>query len=322
MKTLYTSLLVILIGAAATAQSYIPFPEHDSAFWVYPHGCNTAYKYDEVKFLRGDTMMNGILYKKVLEKTYEVQYIPFSSPIVSVTGESLIGYFRQDVAARTGFFRRLQDSTDRQIFDFSKQVGDTVRFVTYKPADSGTYEMVRVVQSIDSIAFGTGFRRRFTYLNQNVDFGFHYSQTQTSIAYEGIGDDFGLHYNTQNAFNARMQTCLFYGFRLFCESSQSLNLGFNGVFNCDSLSRVAGLKDEKIENKISFYPNFVSPNQTVRVINADGPLNLRVLLPDGRLVDELVVIEEWNAPKKAGIYLLQFSDRSGKVFKTEKLVVQ
>lgn len=121
----------------------------------------------------GDTMINGILYHKLITPFVQHQYIPphFNGPQI-LTGYK--GALRQDTTARKVYYVARYDSLETLLYDFSLNVGDTILDQTFCAV---------TVYSIDSVLIGSDYRKRW-----NI-----YGSIQGPLEFiEGIGSSFGL----------------------------------------------------------------------------------------------------------------------------------
>jgi len=92
----------------------------------------------------GDTLINNLTYHKLTT--------PFAKPYVG--GSGYRGAIRQDIVAKKVFFIPLREISEKVLYDFTLQVGDTVKVKPYySPRDT--------VQSIDSVLVGNTFRKRW-----------------------------------------------------------------------------------------------------------------------------------------------------------------
>jgi hypothetical protein len=84
-----------------------------------------------VKF-DGDILIDSVSYKKVWQTNHELQFY-----------YQLTGFIRQDLNGKV-FYRTLQDTTLRLLYDFNAEVGDTLHTWGY-------VQMELVVETVDSV---------------------------------------------------------------------------------------------------------------------------------------------------------------------------
>ena len=170
-------LLATLSSLFANGQTsvYHPFPDSNAVwnfhFQWYCFANGTADEYYSITF-SGDTIIGSQTYHKL--STPFVQ--SYSTGTCGGYPTGFRGAIREDTAARKIFFVPPSESTEQLLYDFTMQVGDTVRGFTASfawPAD--------IVQSIDSILVGTTYRKRW---NINNCYNIHFI--------EGIGSTYGL----------------------------------------------------------------------------------------------------------------------------------
>jgi hypothetical protein len=166
---------IMSLFANGQTSVYHPFPDSNAVwnfhFQWYCFANGTADEFYSITF-SGDTIISSQTYHKL--RTPFVQ--SFSTGTCSGSQIGYIGAIRQDTAARKVFFVPPSDTTEQLLYDFTLQVGDTVRGFTASFAWPG-----EIVQSIDSILVGTTYRKRWII---NNCYNFHFI--------EGIGSTYGL----------------------------------------------------------------------------------------------------------------------------------
>jgi hypothetical protein len=163
----------------------------DGARWVYytwqnsEPGQETVFWIDEQNIIHGDTIIDSLLYLKLYTTTHHTLHILGAFPphqeyyhTYDSTGPTFIRY---DTLLRKVFYLPDVDSTERLIYDFNLQVGDTL------PMRS-TEDLFVTIDSIDTISvFGIQVRRFFPGSHWYWDPWFNY-------ILEGIGGSNGLFY--------------------------------------------------------------------------------------------------------------------------------
>jgi len=125
----------------------------------------------------GDTIIDGLLYKKINETTGG-----YSGGCSCFPPEDLgPGYLRDDTAARMVYWRQPGMASDTLLYDFTMELGDTLHGLYGNTGLCST--AVLTVQSIDSILMGGSYRRRINFSPDPC--------TPTSII-EGMGSTTGL----------------------------------------------------------------------------------------------------------------------------------
>lgn len=161
--TKYLLLVGVLFTILSKLQSttYHPFPEQN-AIWNFRWTLvGTEYDFDE-KFslsLSGDTIIGNQTYHK----------------LVTPYGGDISGAIRQDITAKKVYFIAPSETTEHLLYDFTMQVGDTVK--GYTQGKFG-YD---IVVSIDSVLVGNSYRKRWL-VNSGYNIYF----------IEGIGSTYGL----------------------------------------------------------------------------------------------------------------------------------
>lgn len=96
----------------------------------------------------GDTLINNLTYHKLT--------IPFTNSYI--VGYGYRGAIRQDIVARKVFYIPPTEISEKVLYDFTMQVGDTINVDPYcSQADT--------IQSIDSVLIENSFRKRWLFKN-------------------------------------------------------------------------------------------------------------------------------------------------------------
>lgn len=168
----------IFIVNTIVGQSYIPIPLFNT-FWrvdaggsdpsVGCAGCSFSYQY----ITDGDTVINSIFYTKI--KVTGSQGCSAYNCSYSVQ-RGYRGAIRQDSTQKKVFVVFPNTSVEETLYDFSQNVGDTVKSVF----NSYPYPIL-IIESIDSILIGTNYHKRFNISNNCY-----------SYLIEGVGSTHGL----------------------------------------------------------------------------------------------------------------------------------
>lgn len=164
-KLLLISCLLLSLIAKAQTTTYHPFPEGDATwnFTYYPQSWSMLPNdYEHVNYsitFSGDTLINNMTYHKLIT--------PFAS-----LRKGYRGAIRQDIAAKKVFIVPPTEISEILLYDFNLQVGDSVKGYIF-PNDT--------IESIDSIAVGMSFRKRW-----KINNGYNV------YIIEGIGSTYGL----------------------------------------------------------------------------------------------------------------------------------
>lgn len=153
-KVLLFSWLLLTVFTNGQSTTYHPFPE-GNATWNYsyfqqfmampPNDYELAtYSYT----FTGDTIINNLTYHKLST--------PFAKP--HVTGSGYRAAIRQDIVGKKVFVIPATETSEKILYDFTMQVGDTIKGNPY-------YLSRDTVQSIDSVLIGTTFRKRWLFHN-------------------------------------------------------------------------------------------------------------------------------------------------------------
>lgn len=155
MKKLLFNLL-ILFSASINAQKYVPFPTNNATWNVF----YASKDYNEFKIdttllqyvLQGDTIINNITYKKV-SRNIGTQSAPVYKGVGGLREENkkvfYIGLSYQEK------FGDVSDGKDILLYDFNKQLGDTLSF------HYALGKVNSIIKKIDSVQIGTEYRKRY-----------------------------------------------------------------------------------------------------------------------------------------------------------------
>jgi hypothetical protein len=241
-------LIATLITLSAKSQTsvYHPFPD-SSAVWNFHTtlamctlggGVESYYSIT----ISGDTLINSQVYHKL--------FTPFVQSIVTGTCSPYVfsgydGAVRQDTANRKVFYVPPSDSTEQLLYDFSMQVGDTVKGYIESiilPLDT--------VQSIDSVLVGNNYRKRWLI-----------NSCYNIMLIEGIGSTFGLIEPSPGC----ILDVPYY--ELICFKQNGMTLYPDTNANCEVITDVKNINPETYLTTIT--PNPFSDKLTINNNNND-----------------------------------------------------
>ncbi|MGZ3863590.1 MAG: T9SS type A sorting domain-containing protein [Bacteroidia bacterium] len=164
---------------------YYPFPD-SNAVW-----CDSSGFYQNPTmscsvtniFIEGDTIISGKIYHKMIRKSQghyvTASFYCIASPLPPFY-QGYAGAIRQDTALRKIYFRRPNETADSLLYDFSLNIGDTLKnYILH------LCPVPMVVSNIDSVLIGTKYRRRLIVSDNSC------SVLNAEII-EGIGSTTGL----------------------------------------------------------------------------------------------------------------------------------
>ncbi len=183
MKTKLLLLISILVQVDMFGQEYKPFNFEDG-IWICDRKLygETPMRSKEQYYIEDDTLINGILYHKLIKYSINTEYEPGTEPVM------FFGYY--------GAIRNLDNKQveiiynwdvgdePRIIYDFSLFVGDTIK-IGYGSQYYEYYDNPLIVKSIDSIEYCGNYHKRFN-LNDTT-----FASIPVSLI-EGIGFTIGL----------------------------------------------------------------------------------------------------------------------------------
>ena len=234
-KVLSGIIFWISISAGAQTSVYHPFPDSNAVWnfnygWIW--GCGPPlynFLYESYScVMNGDTTISSQQYHKL--------YIPFvesncsGAPASHATG--YMGCVRQDTILRKVFFVYPNSTVDSLLYDFTLQVGDTVKGVIECCAAT-----TDTVQSIDSVLVGNYYRKRW-----NINFGYNI------YLIEGIGSTFGLIERSPGNITDGP------GYTLSCFTQNGFTLYPDTTTICNLITGMINISDENIFLNLSPNP--------------------------------------------------------------------
>lgn len=275
-KTLFIAVLLALAATNLKAQDYEPIIQEGNEWHTLDVIVNPGFPPNDhyttlVHWISDDTLVEGVRYTKVLETRNEE-----GTP-------RLAALLREE----NGKVWKRESSTDLLLYDFTAQVGDTVRF--------GDFAESFVVDSISFEQIGGVDRKK-------IWFGLEYDITGEPYAIEtwteGIGSDMGL------LFSGWFYATGGY-YQALCFHQNGELLWQNEYYGTCMIDAV----EEMDISPISLYPN-----PTSDVVHIEGVEAAEVLVYNsiGQLVKTLQNSNEISAADlPEGLYLLWITDIEG-----------
>jgi len=175
MKLFLTLILTFLLfSVKAQTSVYHPFPDSAATWNIhYKQFCfmNGTSDQNYSITMAGDTVINSQVYHKLT-----TPYVQIYTSGCGTMGTGYKGAIRQDKINRKVFFVPPSGSAEQLLYDFTMQVGDTVKGY----AETIAPPRDRVI-SIDSVLVGSTYRKRWK-VNSNYNIYF----------IEGVGSTYGL----------------------------------------------------------------------------------------------------------------------------------
>ena len=281
-------LLLMAMEGMAKAQDYEPIIQEGNEWHTLDVIVNPGFPPNHhystlVHWLSDDTLVDGVRYTKVLE-TRNGEGTP-----------RLATLLREE----DGKVWKRESATDILIYDFTAQVGDTLRFGDFHEFD------FFVVDSISIEQIGGKDRRKFW-------FGLEYDFTGEPVAIEtwteGIGSDMGLLFSGWYYVSGGY-------YRALCFHQNGELLWQNEYYGTCMIDAV----EEMDISPISLYPN---PTSEVVHIEGVEAAEVQVYNSFGQLVKTVHDANEIPvAALPQGVYLLRITDTDGKVY-MNKIAVQ
>ena len=280
-------LLLLAMAGMAKAQDYEPIIQEGNEWHTLDVIVNPGFPPNHhystlVHWISDDTLVDGVRYTKVLE-TRNGEGTP---RLATLLREEDCKVWKRESA------------TDILIYDFTAQVGDTLRFGDFHEFD------YFVVDSISIEQIGGRDRRKFW-------FGLEYDITGEPVAIEtwteGIGSDMGL------LFSGWYYVTGGY-YRALCFHQNGELLWQNEYYGTCMIDAV----EEEVAPVVSVYPNPAS--ETVRIEGIE-PTEMQIYNELGQLVKRVRNSNEINVADLAeGVYFLRITDVNG-TMKTKRIMV-
>lgn len=240
MKNLKSIILIAIITCSTLLKSQnLHNMVSESNYW-YNYGTIFDYQNNlnssiHIKyFFKGDTIINGLNYKKMFQNVSDSTY---STPLISQSSYYKAA-LRQD--SMKVYFVNQGDSYENLYCDFNISVGDTLNY--FYNDNKAT------VISIDSVPFGSVFRKKYTLSNT-----WHF--------YEGIGNELGLFHDFSLGIEGDSYlSCFQQGYDI--ENVYA----FSGYpYQCRLSSQISTgiITNNKINSNLNVYPNPANNDFTI-----------------------------------------------------------
>ena len=308
-KSLILFLPVLLVKSYAFSQAWVyhPFPDSGAVWRMVnveycfitppPQGqCNSDYQY----ILKGDTLINGFKYTKVLHQGY-YSSCSFSPPnnwtcTTPYYSSYFYGGYRNDSIAKKVFW---WDGFNGEVllYDFSLNVGDTMRGLCN----------LHVISSIDSVLIGSDYRKRFVLDNSNC-------------VIEGLGSVWNLWGNSSFAdpfLGWCGDPCVCNsGWNFLCFSQNGVTL-FPDTSTCTIINNIY---EPLPPEQVSIYPN---PSSSQFTITSPFVIDqIQIADPTGVIIERSFPKERFVSLnlRQSGIYFVTLKLNNQVV--TRKIIVQ
>mgnify|MGYP002682552944 CR=1 FL=1 len=185
-------LITILLFSLLTNLCFAQTPNYfaDGSRWVYhthesgEPGQQLFHSTDEQNIIHGDTLISGLPYFKLYTTRHNILNVyTFPGTLTYHTYDSIgPSFLRSDTLEKRVYYLPSIDSTERLIYDFDLQLGDTI------PMQS-QYFPTTIIRSIDTVSLFGGQVKRFFLADVSDPYLEH-----SNFILEGIGGSNGLTY--------------------------------------------------------------------------------------------------------------------------------
>ncbi len=290
---LFAGLAFLTFKNQAQTTVYHPFPD-SSATWniyfsLYCFSDGTAEEYYSIT-ISGDTLINNQRYHKLM--TPFVQ--SFSTGTCGGTAIGYKGAIRQDTTIKKVFYIAPTDTVEELLYDFTMQVGDTVRGYT----ETIAVPSPQTVHSIDSVLVGSSYRKRW-----NIG---HFYYDNHFI--EGVGSTYGLIERDPGTITDQAV----YSVTCFQQNGNTLYYSpTTASTGCELITSINSIDNNT--NQIKVFPN---PSNGSLTIDFNQSIK-EILLTD--LLGNIILQQYTNNQTKfkinnlqSGIYILTVIDKNNK----------
>ena len=293
---LYTLLALLLMAGEVKAQETTSILKDNSEWNILwqSTGVPTPELVTESLIISGDTLVDGVLYKKVLRKlSSETQYWHGSLEY------DLYGIIKEEESGKV-FYKPKEQEIEYLLYDFGMNVNDTaVMFWCQNPN-------CEVHVRIDSIATQhiASAERRVFYVSSKDMFGDEWHWLNTWV--EGIGAMEGLLYSCHivNAGGITLH-------ELLCYHEDGELVWQNSTYNTCLIDPLS-IQDNTEASGLQVYPN---PAKDRVVIEGMEAVEVKVCNTSGQVVKTVRGTNEIDIADLAkGVYLLRITDADGKVY--------
>lgn len=289
------TLLLLPLNNFAQANVYHPFPDTNAVWRVdfsYVCTCQSFYPTVQENYqytIGTDSIIGSYAYKKIYRSGFTSS---ISTTLCACPRNYYYTYYgglREDTANKKIYFK-CTNSPDTLIYDFSKQVGDTLNLIatSFNYPNSSPYTYTCSITSIDSVLVGSNYHKRFNIGGISM--------------IEGIGSTAGL---LEGVSSSHDLVCYNHNTEFYPSTSTS----------CPLIVGISQLPD--ISNKLILFPNPANDKITLQsstelgaiiIYNALGEIVLQTKSKNTE--------EEINISKlQAGIYTVQAVGRYMKFVK-------
>ena len=300
---IYTLLAFLMMAGEVKAQETTSILKDNSEWNILwqSTGVPTPESVTESLMVSGDTVVDGVLYKKVLRKlSSETHYWHGSLEY------DLYGIIKEEESGKV-FYKPKEQEIEYLLYDFGMNVNDTaVMFWCQNPN-------CEVHVRIDSIATQhiAGAERRVFYVSSKDMFGDEWHWLNTWV--EGIGAMEGLLYSCHivNAGGITLH-------ELLCYHEDGELVWQNSTYNTCLIDPLS-IQDNTEASGLQVYPN---PAKDRVVIEGMEAVEVKVCNTSGQMVKTVRGTNEIDIADLAkGVYLLRITDADGKVY-TNKITVR
>ena len=294
--------LILITNQSLKSQDYVPFPTENVNWNVFYTGtCDDAPPVPTLLryTIHGDTTINEIQYLKLCLETGDT-INPKVRTIGGLRERDKKIYYRGETILGSG------NDEEYLLYDFTKQIGDTIKHASY----GGFYS---VILNIDSVEIGDSYRKR--YLVDN-----HWLYQNPDYIIEGIGSVA----NGLLGHISDITTCGTHYWEHICFRENGIvkyiNPSFEDCFPSNLLSEVTPLYYEKafeifpnpFHNEIQIENKLNHQDLTFKLIDINGKTLIEKNINNNKITLDLNI--------NSGLYNALIVDKNGMILMTKKVI--
>jgi hypothetical protein len=290
-----TTMLSVLANGQTSI--YRPFPDSNAVWNInFYSGCmiGTDQEFYSITF-SGDTTINSLTYHKLFSPFVQ-SFISGGCNVTHTTGYK--GAIRQDTTNKKVFYVPPTDLNEQLLYDFTLQVGDTVKGFL----ESFAFQP-DVVLSIDSVLVGDNYHKRWII---NTCYNIY--------LIEGIGSTFGLIELSPGCITD------YDGYTITCFQQNGQSIYPDTTSNCQLITSIYSIDPNS--SKVKVFPN---PSNGLITVDFEQPSNIREIKVTDLLGNIVKQQKTFNNKKiyidnlPSGVYILTIFDKDNKTI-NEKII--
>ncbi len=301
---IWTFALILTLNVGIKSQVYYPFPTEKANWNIYLLATCAEAPPDTFLLryaIHGDTTINETLYKKLCLESGDT----LSPKIVSIGGirelNKKIYFYGKD-------FIGLTHDEEILLYDFTKQIGDTIKHESYRNFSS-------VILGIDSILIDDNYRKRYQVDNHRM---YH----NPDYIVEGIGSVL----NGLLGHITSVPTCGYHYWEHICFREEGKVKYLNPSFSeCYPKNLFTSVIQKYFEENIVIFPTVIDKVLTIQNNTNHNDLVVKLVDLYGRILKQAFLTDIrtiMEIPYASGIFNVVITYQNGAIIKSEKIIVK